>query len=123
MKTRQKIELYRELVPLSEAAAVAYHIITERPVALRDPAALREARGLVAIALSTVAPLLRQENGGAVPLSSPELKQRLFTPGVSPDLDGLCIRRLDLLRAIESLREAHQAFGREHVLDAIRKLS
>jgi hypothetical protein len=122
-KVRHKIELYRELVPLSEAAAVAYHIITDRPPPLRDPEALREVRALVAIALATVAPLLRQANGSAVPLSSRELKERLFVPGISPELEGLCVRRLDLLRAVESLKAAHAAFDRGHVLDAIRKLS
>lgn len=121
MKVRQKTALHRELVPLTEAAAVAYHIITERPVPLKDPQALREVRDLVAIALTSVAPVLRQEDGAAVPLSSAEVNERLF--GRPPRLDGLYMRRLDLLRAVESLKQAHGAFDRGHVLASIRKLS
>jgi hypothetical protein len=119
MKVKQKTELYRELVPLPEAAAVAYHIITERPVPLKDPGALQEIRDLVAIALSTVAPVLRQENGSAVPVSSTEINTR----GAPARMDDLVIRRLDLLRAVESLKQAHIAFDRRHVLESIQKLS
>lgn len=111
-------ELYRELVPLADAAAAAYHIIVDRPVPLKDPHALREVRDLVAIALTSVAPVLRQADGSAVPLSSAELNERLF--GRPARLDDLCIRRLDLLRAVESLKEAH---GSLPDLESIRKLA
>jgi hypothetical protein len=123
MRVKDKVELYRELVPLHEAAAVAYHIITERPVPLKDPHALEEVRGLVAIALSTVAPVLQQVDGSAAPLSAAEIDERLFTRGRPALLDGLCMRRVDLLRAVETLREAHVAFDRAYVLESIRKLS
>jgi hypothetical protein len=111
-------ELYRELVPLADAAAAAYHIIVDRPVPLKDPHALREVRDLVAIALTSVAPVLRQENGAVVPVSTTEVDERLF--GRPARLDDLCIRRLDLLRAVESLKEAH---GSLHDLQSIRKLA
>lgn len=123
MKVRQNVELYRELVPLAEAAAVAYHIITERPVPLKDPRVLEEVRGLVAIALTTVAPVLRQEDGAAVPLSTSEVNDRLFVTGRAARLDDLCMRRVDLLRAVESLKQAHIAFDRSQLLESIRKLS
>lgn len=109
-RIRPKVELHRELVPLAEAAAVAYHVITDKPPPLRDSEALREVRSRVAIALANVAPLLRQENGSAVPLSSREIRERLLDPGAKPDLEGLCVRRLDLLSAVESLKAAHAAF-------------
>ena len=73
-------ELHRELVPLSEATAVTYHIITEKPEALRDPRDLDDVRGLVAIALSTVATILKRENGEAHPLGSAQIEERLFSP-------------------------------------------
>lgn len=122
MKTKHKVELHRELVPLTEAAAVAYHIIAERPVPL-DRDALEEVRGLVAIALSRVPPVLRQDDGAAAPLSSAEINERLFTRGRPAQLGDLCMRRLDLLRAVESLKEAHFAFDHSGVLESIRKLS
>jgi hypothetical protein len=118
---KPKVELYRELVPLAEATAVAYHIVTERPVPLKDPNALDEVRGLVAVALSTVAPILKRENGAAAPLNSPEVNQRLFVRGGTADLENLYIRRVDLLRAVEVLKEAHVAFDRQHVIESLRE--
>jgi hypothetical protein len=116
-------------VPLSEATAVAYHIITEKPEALRDPRDLDDVRGLVAIALSTVATILKRENGEALPLSSAQIDERLFFPGscsprdrrAAPDLTQLFVRRGDLVRAIETLKEVHFSFGREDVLAALKK--
>jgi hypothetical protein len=122
------MELHRELVPLSEATAVAYHIITERPEALRDPRDLEDVRGLVAIALSTVATILKRDNGEAHPLDSAQVEERLFSPlsrsrevRTPPDLTQLFVRRGDLVRAIEALKEAHASFGREDLLGALRK--
>lgn len=120
-KESPAIELHRELVPLAEAAAVAYHIITEKPEPLRDPRQLDEVRGLVAVALSSVATVLKRENGSVVPMSSPEVNERLFVRGGPPDLEGLFMRRVDLLRAVEMLKQAHMAFDRQHVLESIRK--
>jgi len=121
-------ELHRELVPLSEATAVTYHIITEKPEALRDPRDLDDVRGLVAIALSTVATILKRENGDAHPLSSAQIEERLFSSlssprdrRTAPDLTQLFVRRGDLVHAIELLKEAHASFGREDLLGALKK--
>jgi hypothetical protein len=111
----------RELVPLGEAAAAAYHVVTRKPSPLRDPRELEEVRGLVAIALSTVAPVLCLENGNPVPLNAAQIEERLFrrtpvrpgTQRVAPDLSGLFMRRGDMIRAIETLKEAHASFGRK----------
>jgi hypothetical protein len=122
-------ELHRELVPLSEASAVAYHVITEKPESLRDARDLDEVRGLVAIALSTEASILTMEDGSVLPLSGAQIEERLFFPArdslrdrrVAPDLSQLYVRRGDLIRAIETLKEAHISFGREHVLTPLKK--
>jgi hypothetical protein len=121
-------ELHRELVPLSEATAVAYHIITEKPEALKDPRELEDVRGLVAIALSTVTTIFRRENGEALPLSSAQIDEQLFLPishlhherRPAPDLTQLFVRRGDLVRAIETLKDVHVSFGREDVLAALK---
>lgn len=118
---RPSHEIYRELVPLAEAAAAAWHIITERPAPLKDPHALEEARGLVAVALSSVAPVLKGDSGAAVPLTGPEVSERLFVRNGAADLDGLYMRRVDLLRAVELLREAHIAFDRQGALEGLRR--
>ena len=104
--SRPKIELYQELVPLAEAAAAAWHVVSDRPEPLRDPRQLEEARGRMAIALSSVAPVLRKENGALQRLAGDEIDARLFARGASPGLEGLFIRRVDLLRAVESLKDA-----------------
>jgi hypothetical protein len=121
-RVNARVELHRELVPLAEAAAVAYHVITEKPERLREPHHLAEVRSLVAVALSSVGTILRQENGSVVPLASREIRERLFVPrGRTPDLSDLCMRRVELLHAIELLKAAHVAFDRAHVLDALRE--
>jgi hypothetical protein len=129
LRTRLKsTELHRELVPLSEATAVVYHIITEKPAPLRDARDLDDVRGLVAIALSTVATILKRENGEALPLSSAQIDERLFPASdlprdrrAAPDLSQLFVRRGDLVRAIETLKEVHVSFGRADVLAALKK--
>ena len=120
-------ELHRELVPLAEAAAVAYHIITENPSPLRDPRELDEVRCLVAIALSTVAPILK--NGTTEPIGPAQIREQLFAPlsnrpagqDASTQFTGLHIRRGDLIRAVEALKDAHISFGRAQVLQALKK--
>jgi hypothetical protein len=128
-KTRPNgTQLHRELVPLSEATAVTYHIVTQKPEALRDARDLDDVRGLVAIALSTVATILKLENGEPQPLGSAQIAEQLFS-GVSgqgdrriaPDLSQLFVRRGDLVQAIELLKEAHASFGREDLLAALKK--
>jgi hypothetical protein len=115
---KQKVELQSELVPLPEATAVAWHVITERAEPLRAPQELAQTRALVAIALASVVPVLKQREGGApVPLSMREVNERLFVRGSAPILDDLYIRRGDLVHAIEVLKEAHIAFDRKRVID------
>ena len=111
-----RLELHRELVPLAEAAAAAYHVIAERRQPLRDSAELEEVRGQVALALATVAPILRQDNGFAVPMSSAEIHAALYTTSAPSgaamsEYTDLFIRRGDLLKAIETLKETHTAFA------------
>jgi hypothetical protein len=120
-RRQNTFEFVQELVPLAEAAAVAYHVVTKKPRSLRDPLELEEVRGLVAIALSSVAPVLCFENGKRVPLSAAQIEERLFSRassrprsrGGAPDLSGLFMRRGDMIRAIETLKEAHASFGRK----------
>jgi hypothetical protein len=58
-----------------------------------------------------------------VPLTSAEISQRLFVRGAQSNLDGLCMSRAELLRAIEVLKEAHIAFDQGALLESLRKLS
>jgi hypothetical protein len=121
--------LHRELVPLAEAAAVAYHIIIENPQPLRDPRELDEVRRLVAIALSSVAPILNGKEAAAQPMSAAEIERELFAPLLnraaearpSTEFPGLHIRRGDLVRAVEVLKQAHIGFGREEILAALKE--
>jgi hypothetical protein len=118
---RSLAELHRELVPLGEAAAVTYSIVADRRDSLGAQEALDEVRALIAIALSGVAPVLRQENGDAVPLSAPEIQERLFRArGRRADLAGLCMRRSDLLKAVETLKDAQLMRGKEDLLAGLR---
>jgi hypothetical protein len=89
---------------------------------------LDDVRALVAIALSTVATILTRENGEALPLSSAQIEAQLFAPTVrsqrdrtAPDLTQLFVRRGDLVRAIETLKEVHISFGRADVLASLKK--
>jgi hypothetical protein len=126
--TIARSELHRELVPLAEAAAVAYHIISDNPRSLRNPRELCEVRCLVAIALSSAAPIVHGQDGAVRPMSAAEVEQHLFAPlsqrqperSPPPDFAGLYIRRGDLVRAVEVLKRAHKSFGRADVLSALR---
>lgn len=112
-RTKQlaQTELYRELVPLGEAAAVAYHVVTDRPLPLKDPRMLDEVRSRVAIALASLAPVLRRDRELLRRMSAKEVDERLFAPEGARRIDDLCMRRCDLVRAVESLKQAHIAFG------------
>lgn len=104
MKTRVKAGLHLELVGLVEAAAIAYHVLGERPLSLRDPAELAEVRVLIVRAIAAVAMILRPEGGDFAPLSAAEVNARLYVSAAHAELEELYIRRGDLLRAIEALR-------------------
>ena len=101
-----------ELVPLRVAASIAYFHITEalRQISRRED--LDEVLHLVAIALSTVAPI-RHDDG--TQLSDSEVHERLYSqlgkPGDRrPDFGDLVIRRTDLKSAMTTLKEARIVF-------------
>ena len=102
-----------ELVPLRVAAAVAYSHVTDTTREVSGEGALAEIVHIVAIALSTVAPIHRA-GGGA--LTDRELRELLYRPlgnaGSKPDLDTLAIRRGDLRRAMVTLKEARVVFAK-----------
>ena len=95
-----------ELVPLPVAATVAYFHVTDAAHQVSTQEALADVVPLVAIALSTIAPI-HAEHG---PLSSAALRDTLYRER-RPNVDGLKIRRGDLRRAMITLREARAAFG------------
>lgn len=95
-----------ELVPLPVAATVAYFHVTDAAHQVSTQEALADVVPLVAIALSTIAPI-HAESG---PLSASALRDMLYAKR-RPNVDGLRIRRGDLRRAMITLREARAAFG------------
>ena len=109
----------RDLIPLPEATAVAYGIISNRPQRLVDPRALEENRGLIALALSALAPFYALREGGApVLLSSDEIEKKIFfaaSKGLryrtgAPDIDRVYIKRGDFIRAVENLKTTRPGF-------------
>lgn len=96
---------------LRAAASTAYFHITGAGRQVSGEAALAEILPLVAIALSAVAPILRDDGR---PLSDRDVNQLLFRRKAGPGaLDELRMRRGDLRKAMELLRQAHISFGRE----------
>jgi len=104
-ETRPSRALDDEPVPLAVAATVAYFHVTEAAHQVTTRSDLAEVVPLVAIALSTVAPIL----GETGPLSAPEVRERLYAK--PPVLHGLAMRRGDLRAAMVTLREARSTFG------------
>jgi hypothetical protein len=110
---RDLLEVQGELVPLRVAASIAYFHITDpvRQVSSRDD--LDEILHLVAIALSTAAPIQRLD--GSV-LTDADLNRTFYRtleqPGGKPDLEAFTIRRQDLKRAMTTLKEARVAFSK-----------
>ena len=114
-------EAERELIPLPEATAVAYDIISNRPPRVTSPRDLEETRELIALALSALAPLYVLREGGApVPMSTDEIEERIFfatSHGLrdrtkAPNIDGVYIKRGDFIRAVENLKTANSSFER-----------
>jgi len=101
-----------ELVPLGMASAMAYFDITGHRKVVASEAQLAEIGRLVAIALSTVAPIYKVAEAGAPPLAltADEINECLFKDR-SRGLEGLAIRREDLQKAITTLKEARASFG------------
>jgi hypothetical protein len=101
-----------ELVPLPVAAKVTYFHVTDALRQARSEEDLAKIVHLVAIALSTVAPLYRD----GVRLDGTQLEQVLYRPmresAAGRALESLGIRRSDLRAAMTTLKEARLGFGR-----------
>ena len=117
----RKSKLNGQLIPLTEATAVAYDVILRPAPLLPDSRDLEESRGLVALALSALATIYALRDGGeAVPLTPAEIEEQLFFPTAhgmrdrtkAPNLAELYMRRDDLIRAVENLKAAHASRAR-----------
>jgi hypothetical protein len=107
-----------EFLALPIAAAVAYYRITDTRSRLPE-GYLAEMVHLMAIALSTVAPLYaaRGAGDGVSALSNHEIEKLLFRTlksGGHPNLENLRVRKADLERGIETLRASKDAFWEKH---------
>ena len=107
-----------ELVPLAVAARAAYFEVTALARDKGTEEELAEVSHLVALALSTVAPIHMKvgEAGRTIVLQSREVNDLMFLPlrerKQPPRFEGLSIRRADLRAAIMVLKDARNAFGR-----------
>lgn len=111
LRVEELRRLEDELVPLSVAATVTYFHITALKRQVEDQDTLFQALHLVAVALSQVAPIHEvHEDGRPGLLSAQEIERLLFRPirsgGDLPDLDRFRVRRGDLHRAMNALRDA-----------------
>jgi hypothetical protein len=112
-----QVALDNELVPLAVASSVTYFHLTEVTRQVDTHENLHEMLNVVAVALSQVAPIYRSPGQGDKPplLSNREVDDLLFKPirdgEPTATLDGLCIRRGDLRKALVTLREARSLFG------------
>lgn len=117
-QTARQSALDDEMVALAVAASVTYFHLTDVSKQVNHDAGLVEMFGMVAVALSQVAPIYRSARDGspAARLSPQEVDSMLFKPlgegGETPSLDDFCIRRGDLRHALVTLREAKHLFGR-----------
>jgi hypothetical protein len=111
-------QIDNELVPLAVAARAAYFEVTALARDKGTEQELAEVSHLVALALSTVAPIHMTigEAGNTIVLQSREVNDLMFLPlrerQQRPSFDGLSIRRADLRAAIMALKDARAAFGR-----------
>jgi hypothetical protein len=117
LKVKQA-QLEDELVPLAVAARAAYFEVTALARDKGTEEELAEVSHLVALALSTVAPIHMKigEAGKTIVLQSREVNDLMFLPlrerKQRPSFDGLSIRRADLRAAIMALKDARSTFGR-----------
>ena len=104
-----------QVLELELGCLVAYFQLTAPKRQMEGPMELIQALPMVAIALSTVAPIWRASRSGAELVSMRELQPRLFARDESgvhvAHLEGLGIRRRDLHHAITVLRDARMSFG------------
>lgn len=111
--------LDQEFVPLAVASSVAYFHLTDAAKQVDSQEHLADMLRIVALALSQVAPIHRAPAAErSAPLSEQQIEEFFFRPlnegGEGPSLDGFCIRRGDLRRALVTLREARTVFGRRN---------
>ena len=110
-------QLDEQLVPLTVAARAAYFEITALARDKGTEEELAEVSHLVALALSTVAPIHMNvgDEGKTIVLQSREVNDLMFLPlrerKQRPSFAGLSIRRADLRRAILALKDARTSFG------------
>jgi hypothetical protein len=114
----KQLELDNELVPLAVAANVTYFHLTDVSRQVDANEHLADMLQVVSVALAQVAPIYRARADGEQPslLSNGDIDRLLLAPlrdgAESPSLDGYCVRRGDLRKALVTLREARNLFGR-----------
>jgi hypothetical protein len=92
-----RFDIHAELVPLNEAVAAAYAVLAHEKK--RHPQADVLTRDLV-LALGALKTIYTEDVEEVRPCSFGELQTRC---GPKPDINGLLIRRVDLLDALETL--------------------
>src|SRR4051812_4896047 len=106
----QRTQAEDEVLDLELGCLVAYFQLTAPKRQMEGGAELVRALPMVAIALSTVAPIFRVEEAAGEPVSMRDLQPLLFARDEAgaaiAHLDGLGIRRRDLHHAIRVLKEA-----------------
>ena len=111
LRAEELRRLEEELVPLSVAATVTYFHVTAHDRQVEDQDNLFQMLHLVAVALSQLAPIHEvHEDGTPGVLKAQDVERLLFRPvrhgSELPDLDRFRVRRGDLHRAMNALREA-----------------
>jgi hypothetical protein len=100
-------------VPLGIAAAHAYCELTPVHERVESPDDLKKVLHGVAVALSSLAPIFRQDEqaGTAVALTASEIVTILFRRAAHEAWERLAIRQTDLRAAITTLRQVRTAYG------------
>jgi hypothetical protein len=115
--TQPGIPVSDEFIALPVAATVAYFHVSESDSEAGSEEHLAEIIPLVAIALSTVAPIYMSTDNGtaAFVLSSQEVRDLLFRSPKAKgySLENLVMHRHDVDRAMITLKEARIAFGKD----------
>ena len=105
--------LKQALVPLGVAASYAYAQLTPEQDRVTSSDDLAKVLRGVAIALSALAPIFRQDDrtGAAVALTTSEIVTVLFLQAEQQGWERLAMRQGDLKAAIMTLRQVRTAFG------------